>query len=423
MSEVHCYITYEGCEYQETENAYAGRTQMNEAMLFCSLTSDDPCVKTEIDIQKLRDMGFNKFILLTNWNDDRLKQLKLHNSEVMLEVTGDDYEKQQDFDHKLHTWLESGISGLDTEENKQNFYAIFLDEPKYDTPEEQRRANELIAIAHQHGQKVAVCGFSIYYILYTMDTYDDVPGADILFYSGYNGPWNGDWFASDSDQRPFWDRFRTKLGNRPGFPFLVMSHTFRDDSKPPGEKVSYESYTDVDYLDTYLATARYLFNGAATYNADIVSEYILFLGQYCDYINHGGVLRTGVKPPLKWIISEIQPERFYGLEELIKRCICSRKHEEYIFYLKHGTDGCVADSTLQPLLKLYCELFWMRMEKFCAAAERQGMLKAKYKSVPTRKWYCAKSDCAKCVGTDPLSRPDLWQLTPMPLCQLPLDKD
>ena len=259
MGGLNCYTNYEGCAYHDIQEVEVpGRAQVQGANLFCSIPTNDICVRTADDVEQLRKLGFNKFILLTNWwvdedNDVNVKNLKLSNAEIMIELTKDDFNNIQALKENLRRWILEGYAGG----ANGDFFAVFLDEPHN---RDDSQVAELVTVLRGAHQKIAVGEYIS--ILSNHFTDNIAPGwdivspggtrlheiADILFYTGYEGsPLMLDPHP-ESNQIPDWHQMKlTVSGPKPAFPFIKMSHTLASD-----DDISLESYTDYDYLDTYL---------------------------------------------------------------------------------------------------------------------------------------------------------------------------
>lgn len=434
------------CEYHHYERVSNGRQAIDGATVFCHVPPSILCVKGKEDIARLRRLGFNKFIINTNWDDKVVGDFGVDNSDIMLELSNDHQKNIDGLENNLRTWIANGFAGG----MGGDFYAVFLNEPshiEYDTFIQGAFNYFYVAsIVHKVNQKVALGEYMVYSFYATMDPFtgsggpwDGAPNegilADMYFYTGYEGPWSApsSFIGGESDQRPYWIRLSRIAGSKPAFPFIQLSHT----STHSDDKFQIEDLTDVDYLDTYLKTAKKLFNGAVAYPFEIHNEFVLDLIRICedssssehpsDYSHLS--IPTDVYDPQIVRLNEHYPN-------VIQKCICQRKtalgHREHLAYITTSDPaattaspsavscGCSKED-IDVLQKAYCDLFWQRLELFSAAAERQGLLKTVYTDKLTV-YHCAKGDCRECAGTDPFHNPDLWQTTRLPLCQrLPPD--
>lgn len=433
MADLKCYQDYSSeCEFHDYVEVPSGkgRTQEDGVNLFCYLTHLDICVTTKEDIDRLKNMGFNKFVLTASLADQKyIKKFELDNGDIILELSkelilGDDLKA------KLSEWIRGGVGFAGGAPGA--FYAVCFGEPHEldENREECYRAYiRAVTIIHEVelgdgttpklkqnialGAYVLPLGFDK---TWKNEFYGFESLADILMYTGYDGPWYATGGMGDSDQRVGWEHMKEIANGRSAYPYIILSRYYN-------EKM--HEYTDVDYLDTHLKTAKSKFNGAAAYPSEIVKEFVHKLGEICNLHDYYGSkdiwkIPSDLEPELKKLL---QGSAAFGA---MIRCICDRRgklgHEvEHLTKIDKETGGCT-ERDLEVLKNAYCEMYWRRLEMFCAAAERQKLLKQQTMKQTKQIYYCAKSDCRECRGTNPVDRSDLWLNSPLPRCPKPIEK-
>ena len=424
MSELKCYSGYNrSCEYHQMKSipSGTGRTQKNGSTLFIRLTHDDQCVSTRNDILRLKNMGFNRFILSTILYKEKQNQVQkygLDNSEIMLELDADTI-RGDNLKSDLEKWLRDGFAGG----RGGDFYAILFDEPHtlYSDDNLAQCQKDYLKAVHviwDLKQQVAlgemmVTAVDFFGVDITNDHFADFDEtkANMLFYTAYDGPWTY-WNdgSGDSDQRYYWQKMYERADRRTAYPFITLSRWYNG---------TMYVHSDVDYLDTLLSTSKLLFNGAAAYPQEIIDEFVHKMGKICALHDDYGAkdiweIPGDLEPELKRLL---ETSSGFGA---MRRCICNRRGRfewpsGYLTTPDRELNRC-SDKDLVLLTAAYCELYWRRLEMFCAAAERQGLLTQQTVEVTKQIYYCAKSDCNACQGTDPFNSPELWRTTPLPLC-------